>query len=101
MVNTAPPGLIGYALADRADAVQLWEPAYTLLLAKKPGIRTLDLGIDKTWKAFAGGSTHSLSRRRRAYRLGGRRTRARCTKLYATYKEAADWMRRTRRRPRR
>ena len=30
VVNTATPGLIGYALADRADAVQLWEPAYSL-----------------------------------------------------------------------
>ena len=37
VVNTATPGLIGYALADRAAAVQLWEPAYTTLMAKKPG----------------------------------------------------------------
>src|SRR6202012_1370524 len=36
VVNTATPGLIGYAMADRAAAVQLWEPAYTTLLAKKP-----------------------------------------------------------------
>src|SRR5689334_9494928 len=42
VVNTAPPGLISYAVADRADAVQIWEPAYTLMLAKKPSIRTLD-----------------------------------------------------------
>src|SRR3954462_5659379 len=28
VVNTATPGLLGYALADRAAAVQLWEPAY-------------------------------------------------------------------------
>src|SRR5262245_59452534 len=56
VVNTAPPGLIGYAIADRADAVQIWEPAYTLMLTKKPSIRTLDLDIEKTWKAFAGGS---------------------------------------------
>ena len=40
VVNTAPPGLISYAIADRADAVQIWEPAYTLMLAKKPSIRT-------------------------------------------------------------
>ena len=32
VVNTAPPGLISYAIADRADAVQIWEPAYTLML---------------------------------------------------------------------
>src|SRR5437588_3536926 len=35
VVNTATPGLIGYAIADRAAAVQLWEPAYSILLAKK------------------------------------------------------------------
>ena len=34
VVNTATPGLLGFALADRADAVQIWEPAYTILLAK-------------------------------------------------------------------
>src|SRR3989454_9890878 len=32
VVNTATPGLIGFALADRADAVQIWEPAYTILI---------------------------------------------------------------------
>ena len=70
VVNTAPPGLVSYAIADRADAIQIWEPAYTLLIAKKPSIRTLDLSIAKTWKDFAGGGTHSVSRRRRACRLG-------------------------------
>src|SRR6201990_1274214 len=45
VVNTATPGLVGYALADRASAVQLWEPAYTALLAKKPDIKTIDLAI--------------------------------------------------------
>src|SRR5438094_1076060 len=50
VVNTATPGLVGYALANRADAVQIWEPAYTLLLAKKPDIRTLDPMIETTWK---------------------------------------------------
>src|SRR5450631_1733623 len=55
VVNTAPPGLVGYALADRADAIQLWEPAYTLLKAKKPEIRALDTAVSKTWAKFAGG----------------------------------------------
>jgi ABC-type nitrate/sulfonate/bicarbonate transport system substrate-binding protein len=45
VVNTATPGLVGYALADRATAVQLWEPAYTTLHSKKPSIRMLDLKI--------------------------------------------------------
>ena len=55
VVNTATPGLIGYALADRADAIQLWEPAYTLLKSKKPDVRILDTGMAATWKKFAGG----------------------------------------------
>ncbi len=57
VVNTATPGLVGYAVAERADAVQLWEPAYTLVKAAMPKITTIDLNIAKVWRAFAGGST--------------------------------------------
>ena len=91
VVNTATPGLVSYAIADRADAVQLWEPAYTILKAKKPDIRTLDLQLDKTWKAFAGGSaipylglaahTDWIEQNPDAVK-----------KLYATYKAAADYI---------
>ena len=91
VVNTATPGLVGYALADRADAVQIWEPAYTLLLAKKPDIRTLDLNINATWKAFAGGS--------RIPYLGvgahadwAEQNPKLVAKLYATYQAAAEWI---------
>jgi ABC-type nitrate/sulfonate/bicarbonate transport system substrate-binding protein len=91
VVNTAPPGLVSYALADRADAVQLWEPAYTLLLAKKPDIRTLDLRMEETWKAFAGGS--------RIPYLGVaahadwvEQNQAVIPRLYATYRAAAAWI---------
>jgi ABC-type nitrate/sulfonate/bicarbonate transport system substrate-binding protein len=91
VVNTATPGLVGYALADRADAVQLWEPAYTLLKAKKPDIRILDSGMDKTWKRFAGGG--------RIPYLGLaahddwiEQNQALIPKLYATYKEAGDFI---------
>src|SRR6202011_3825033 len=45
VINTATPGLIGYSMADRAAAVQLWEPAYTTLLSKKSDMRTIDLSI--------------------------------------------------------
>ena len=91
VVNTAPPGLVGYALADRADAIQIWEPAYTLLVSKKPDIRTLDIDIEKTWKTFAGGS-------RIPYLGVGAhadwidQNPALVGKLYATYKEAAEWI---------
>jgi ABC-type nitrate/sulfonate/bicarbonate transport system substrate-binding protein len=91
VVNTAPPGLVSYALADRADAIQVWEPAYTLLMAKKPSIRTLDLAMERTWKSFAGGS--------RIPYLGvgahadwADQNPALVAKLYATYKAAAEWI---------
>ena len=91
VLNTATPGLVSYALADRADAVQIWEPAYTLLTAKKPSIRTLDIAIEQTWKSFAGGS--------RIPYLGvgahadwADQNPATVAKLYATYKAAAEWI---------
>jgi ABC-type nitrate/sulfonate/bicarbonate transport system substrate-binding protein len=93
IVNTAPPGLISYAIADRADAVQIWEPAYTLMLTKKPSIRTLDLGIDKTWKAFAGGGSIPY------LGVGAHADWADANpgtvqKLYTIYKQAAEWVQR-------
>jgi NitT/TauT family transport system substrate-binding protein len=91
VVNTAPPGLVGYALADRADAIQLWEPAYTLLKAKKPDIRMLDTDVSKTWSKFAGGE--------RIPYLGVaahsdwiEQNQALIPKLYATYKEAGEFI---------
>ncbi|HEX2215299.1 MAG TPA: ABC transporter substrate-binding protein [Xanthobacteraceae bacterium] len=91
VVNTATPGLVGYALANRADAVQLWEPAYTLLKAKKPEIRSLEFGMQKTWQEFAGGS--------RIPYLGVaahedwiEQNEKLIPKLYATYKAAADYI---------
>ncbi len=91
VVNTATPGLVSYALADRADAVQIWEPAYTLLTARKPSIRTLDMNIAQIWKSFAGGS--------RIPYLGvgahadwADQNPGTAAKLYATYKAATDWI---------
>ncbi|MEI9806111.1 MAG: ABC transporter substrate-binding protein [Pseudolabrys sp.] len=91
VVNTATPGLVGYALADRADGVQLWEPAYTLLKAKKPDVRILDTDMSKTWKSFAGGE--------RIPYLGVaahtdwiEANQALIPKLYATYKDAGEYI---------
>jgi NitT/TauT family transport system substrate-binding protein len=91
VVNTATPGLVGYALADRADAVQIWEPAYTLLLAKKPGIRTIDIGIEKSWKAFAGG-TRIPYLGVGAHADWAEQNPALVARLYATYQAAAEWI---------
>lgn len=90
VVNTAPPGLMSYALADRADAVQLWEPTYTLLKSKKPTIRTLDLAIEKTWKEFAGG-TRIPYLGVAAHADWADQNPELVRKLYATYKAAAEW----------
>ena len=90
VVNTAPPGLIGYALADRAAAVQLWEPAYTVLKAKKPEMRMLDLKIDESWKKLTG--TTSIPYLGVAAHLDWVKANAALIpKLYAAYEQAADW----------
>ena len=90
VVNTATPGLVGYALADRAAAVQLWEPAYTILLAKKPSLRTLDLQIAEKWTAFAG-SRNIPYLGVAAHTDWIEKNREAVPKLYATYKAAAEW----------
>jgi NitT/TauT family transport system substrate-binding protein len=91
VVNTAPPGLIGYALADRAAAVQIWEPAYTVLMAKKPTIHTIDLNIDASWKKFSG-STNFPYLGVAAHSDWAKVNAALIPKLYAAYKDAADWV---------
>jgi NitT/TauT family transport system substrate-binding protein len=91
VVNTATPGLVGYALADRATAVQLWEPAYTTLLAKKGDIRALDLRLSESWEKFAG--SRSIPYLGVAAHISWvEQNRHLVPKLYAAYKEAADWV---------
>ena len=91
VVNTATPGLVGYAMADRAAAVQLWEPAYTTLLAKKPGVRTLDLRIGENWEKFAG--SRNIPYLGVAAHLPWVEKNAHLVpKLFAAYKEAASWI---------
>ncbi len=91
VVNTATPGLVGYALADRATAVQLWEPAYTTLLSKKPGIKTLDLKIAENWKK-ATGSTNIPYLGVAAHTEWAEKNPELVAKLYTAYKQAAEWV---------
>jgi ABC-type nitrate/sulfonate/bicarbonate transport system substrate-binding protein len=91
VINTATPGLIGYAIADRAAAVQLWEPAYTTLLSKKPGMRTIDLSIADSWKKFTG-SRNIPYLGVAAHRDWVDKNPKLVPKLYAAYKEAAEWV---------
>jgi ABC-type nitrate/sulfonate/bicarbonate transport system substrate-binding protein len=90
--NTATPGLIGYALADRADAVQLWEPAYSILMAKKPSLRSLDLDVKNSWRKFSG--TETIPYLGVAAHVNWIKDNpALIRRMYATFKEAAQWMR--------
>ncbi len=90
--NTATPGLIGYALAGRAEAVQLWEPGYSILMAKKPSLHALDLDMKNRWKKFSG--TDSFPYLGVAAHLSWiKENPLLVKKMYATFKEAAQWMR--------
>ena len=92
VVNTAPPGLMSYAMADRADAVHLWEPGYTQLISKKPTVRMLDLDIRRQWRQFAGGdaiptlgvAAHESWIKQNAHLV---------QPLYRAYKAAGEWAR--------
>jgi ABC-type nitrate/sulfonate/bicarbonate transport system substrate-binding protein len=91
VVNTATPGLVGYAMADRADAVQIWEPGYTLLKAKKPAIRNLDQRTEASWKAFGGGDFIPYLGVA-AHTDWIEQNQALVPRLYATYRQAAEWI---------
>ena len=91
VINTATPGLVGYALADRATAVQLWEPAYTTLHSKKPSIRMLDLKIQDSWKKMSG-STNIPYLGVAAHVDWAEKNKDLIPKLYTAYKQAAAWV---------
>lgn len=91
VINTATAGLVGYAIADRADAVQIWEPAYSLLLAKRPDIRTLDLDIAGQWHA-AGGGAHIPYLGVGAHQAWIAKHGDLIEPLYRTYADAADYV---------
>jgi NitT/TauT family transport system substrate-binding protein len=91
VINTATPGLIGYAMADRAAAVQLWEPAYTTLISKKSDLRTIDIGIADSWKKFTG-SRNIPYLGVAAHIAWVEKNQKLIPKLYAAYKEASEWV---------
>lgn len=90
-INTAPPGLVGYAMADRAAAVQLWEPAFTSLSAQNPDIRALDLNIRGAWDAFAG-SENIPYLGVAAHRSWAAENPEAVEALYNAYADAAAWV---------
>ena len=91
VINTATPGLVGYAMADRASAIQLWEPAYTTLISKKPDIRTIDIKIADSWKKFTGSNSIPYLGVA-AHVAWAEKNKNLIPKLFAAYKEAAEWV---------
>lgn len=88
--NQTTAGLSTMALTGRTDATQLWEPAYSTLLAQKPGIRTIDLDYG-AWKSAFGTSDIPY--------LGvaaqgdwAQKNPQTVQAMYKTYKAAADWV---------
>jgi NitT/TauT family transport system substrate-binding protein len=90
VVNTATPGLLGYAMADRAAAVNLWDPAYTQLVQRNPKIRTLDLQIRQNWEKFTG-TRHIPYLGVAAHTDWVAKNEHLVPKLYDAYKDAIDW----------
>jgi len=89
-LNQTTPGLSTMALSGRADATQLWEPAYSGLIAQDDDIRTLDMGIPK-WKQRFG--TERIPYLGVASTPEWVKKNPKLVKpLYDTYKEAADYI---------
>ena len=91
IINTAPPGLMGYALADRAAAIHMWDPGYASMMLKKPELRALDLHIHERWRDFTGGSNRIPYLGVAAHTDWAEKNPKLVKKLYATYKSAVDW----------
>lgn len=91
VINTTTPGLVTYAMADRAAGVQLWEPAYTILKSRNPAVRSLELDLEAHWQAFAG-STKIPYLGIAAQQAWVRKNAAMVPMLYASYRDAAAWL---------
>lgn len=90
VLNVSTPGLVTYAMTDRADAVQLWEPAYSTLLYQRPDLRTIDFGLNR-WKEFTGAETMPYLGVA-AHQDWANQNPDLVRKVYDTYKMAADWV---------
>lgn len=87
--NQSTPGLSTMALTGRTDAVELWEPAYSTLVAQKPDIRTIPLDMSKWQQKFGTGDIPYLGV---AAQLSWAKANPNLVqKMYNTFKQAADW----------
>ena len=89
IMNQTTAGLSTMALTGQTDATALWEPAYSSLLAKKPTIRTLEIGMGN-WKAAFGTDTIPYLGLA-AHRKWINENPDAVKNLYAAYGDAAKW----------
>jgi ABC-type nitrate/sulfonate/bicarbonate transport system substrate-binding protein len=85
------PALVTIAQADRADAIQLWEPAYTKLVRANPG-KFRELAYAEKWREYTG-QAFSPYLGVAAHEDWIAANRELVPRLYAAYKDAADFVR--------
>lgn len=90
VLNAETSALVTYAEADRADAVQLWEPAHSVLMDKSPDkFHQVDFGLDK-WEEYTG-ATDIPYLGIAAHQDWAEENKELIPKLYKTFKDAAEW----------
>jgi NitT/TauT family transport system substrate-binding protein len=91
VLNAATAALITYAEANRADAVQLWEPAFSTLMNNSPGkFHQVDFGLDK-WEEYTGTSNKPYLGIA-AHQDWAEENKDIIPNLYQTYLDAAKWV---------
>lgn len=89
LINQTTAGLSTMALIGRADAVEIWEPAYSSLVATRPDIRTLDIGLAQWQRRFGTGQIPYLGLA--AHTDWARANPGVVDTLYRIYSTAAAW----------
>lgn len=89
LLNQTTAGLSTMALMGRSDATEIWEPAYSSLLHKLPGIRSLDIGVPNWQRAFGTDTIPYLGLA--AHRAWAQAYPDVVAKLYQIYSDAAAW----------
>ncbi len=89
LTNQTPAGLSTIALIGKSDATEIWEPAYTSLVKRKPDIRTIDIGLDAWTAEFATDVIPYLGLAASSEWATANPDRAR--RLYAIYRDAATF----------
>lgn len=91
ILNAETSALVTYAEAGRADAVQLWEPAHSVLMNNSPGkFHQVDFGLDK-WEEYTGAKSIPYLGVA-AHQDWAEKNKDSIPGLYKTFKEAAEWV---------